>query len=297
MRLSFSYYLFKIKHLHIIEAYVFFSPVGLGNVFLLITLTTNLHEHFPVKFDVINTISLVGSPTGAFITPVITENLLQIYGLSGTILILGGFSLHFMISALVLRPPRGRRRRKKKSDQEIEYNIPVQKLDRDTDRGEAVDEANDLRETSTQSDIRDIQIKPKTTSLITHILDITNLSVLRRAPIFALLLFPNFLLMIVWMGWTLFLVPHAESLGISQAQAAYLAMLGGIGGITGLVCTSVFLMFYPRVGVRLPAVTSLIGSVVFLPRPRKQPIRLPSHPCIPRWFLGQSHQRIRRIGC
>lgn len=65
------------------------------------------------------------------------------------------------------------------------------------------------------------------------------------------------------MGWTLFLVPHAESLGISQAQAAYLAMLGGIGGITGLVCTSVFLMFYPRVGVRLPAVTSLIGSIVF----------------------------------
>ncbi|XP_030829287.1 monocarboxylate transporter 2-like [Strongylocentrotus purpuratus] len=236
--------------------------IGVGNVFLVFTLTTNLHEHFPVKFDVINTISLVGSPCGAFITPVITENLLEIYGLSGTILILGGFSLNFMISALVLRPPRSRRRRKKKSDQEIEY-IPVQKLDRDTDRGEAVDEANDLRETSTQSDTGDIQIKPKTTSLITHILDITNLSVLRRVPIFALLLFPNFLMMIVWMGWTLFLVPHAESLGISQAQAAYLAMLGGIGGITGLICTSVFLMFYPRVGLRLPAVTSLIGSIVF----------------------------------
>ncbi|XP_063968663.1 monocarboxylate transporter 2-like [Lytechinus pictus] len=238
------------------------ATLGLGNVFLVITITTNLHQHFLAKFDVINTISLIGSPTGAFITPVITENLLEIYGLAGTILILGGLSLNLVVCALVLRPPR-RKKRWKKGENDIEY-MRVQKRYNDANKREAVEDGvNSVHDMSSKSNTDDIKTKQRTTSWIDYIFDITNLSVLRRTPSFVLLLLPNLLMMVVWMGWTLFLVPHAESLGISQSRAAYLAMLGGIGGITGLVCTSIFLVFYPQVGLKLPAATSLIGAFVF----------------------------------
>ncbi|XP_041484912.1 monocarboxylate transporter 2-like [Lytechinus variegatus] len=237
------------------------ATLGLGNVFLVITITTNLHQHFPAKFDVINTISLIGSPTGAFITPVITENLLEIYGLAGTILILGGLSFNLVVCALVLRPPR--RKRRWKGENDIEY-MRVQKPDTDADKSEAVEDGvNSVPDMSSKSNTDDIKTKQRTTSWIDYIFDITNLSVLRRTPSFVLLLLPNLLMMVVWMGWTLFLVPHAESLGISQSKAAYLAMLGGFGGITGLICTSIFLVFYPQVALKLPAATSLIGAFVF----------------------------------
>ncbi|XP_071508560.1 monocarboxylate transporter 12-like [Diadema antillarum] len=231
------------------------SFLGIGNNILIICTILGINEHFPVRFGVINTLAIMGSPVGAFLLPVVSEKLFEYYGLWGTIFILASLYMNTFACAATLRP--------------LTKSSAPEKL---VDFKQLPTSESNHREVQNcpTEDIGYNGVPPKKdrrrnflARYSTYLCQATNLSVLHRSPLFSLFVISNFFLMAVWAGWTLFLVPHAEYLGISQSNGSYLAMIGGIGGFFGLAISSSLLYFKPNSGVDAAAVSGLVGSVVF----------------------------------
>ena len=50
-------------------------------------------------------LSYAGAGVGAFVFPLVFQHLLDVYGLQGSLLLMGGLSLHAVCAALLLLPP------------------------------------------------------------------------------------------------------------------------------------------------------------------------------------------------
>ncbi|XP_071509911.1 monocarboxylate transporter 2-like [Diadema antillarum] len=68
--------------------------LGVGNNVLVICTTLGINEHFSIRFGMINTLAIMGSPVGAFLLPVVSEKLFEYYGLCGTIFILASLYMN-----------------------------------------------------------------------------------------------------------------------------------------------------------------------------------------------------------
>ncbi|XP_071497941.1 monocarboxylate transporter 2-like [Diadema antillarum] len=227
--------------------------LGIGNNILIICTILGINEHFPVRFGVINTLAIMGSPVGAFLLPVVSEKLFEYYGLWGTIFILGSLYMNTFVCAATLRPLTKSSAPEKCADFK---QLPTSESNHGEVKNYPVEDVG-YNGVSPKRDRR------RNFLACTYLCQATNLSVLHRSPLFSLFIISNFFLMAVWAGWTLFLVPHAEYLGMSQTNGSYLAMIGGIGGFFGLAISSSVLFFKPNSGVDAAAVSGVVGSVVF----------------------------------
>ncbi|XP_072174306.1 monocarboxylate transporter 2-like [Diadema setosum] len=227
--------------------------LGVGNNVLVICTTLGINEHFSIRFGMINTLSLLGSPVGAFLLPVVSEKLFEYYGLWGTIFILASLYMNTFVCAGTLRPLTKSSAPEKRADFK---QLPTS----ESNHGEVQNyPAEDVGYNGVPPD----GDRRHNFVACTYLCQATNLSVFHRSPLFSLFIISNFFLLAVWVGWTLFLVPHAEYLGMSQSNGSYLAMIGGMGGFFGLAISSLMLFFKPNIGVDAGAVSSVICSVVF----------------------------------
>ncbi|XP_798226.2 monocarboxylate transporter 9 isoform X1 [Strongylocentrotus purpuratus] len=67
-----------------------------------------LHDYYQEEFPFASCISVLGIPFGAVVLPPITEKLLEQYGLSGTLMVVGALVLNMIPIGLVLKVPRTR---------------------------------------------------------------------------------------------------------------------------------------------------------------------------------------------
>nr|XP_054754816.1 monocarboxylate transporter 9-like isoform X2 [Lytechinus pictus] len=85
---------------------ILFMVVGLCCSVVNLQALVLLHEYYQEQFPFASCISVLGIPFGAVVLPPVTEKLLEQYGLSGTLLVMGALVLNMLPIGLVLRDPR-----------------------------------------------------------------------------------------------------------------------------------------------------------------------------------------------
>ncbi|XP_041465951.1 monocarboxylate transporter 14-like [Lytechinus variegatus] len=263
-----------------------------------------LNEFFPENFIFVNSFSLYGYTAGSIILPIITERSLEAYGYSGAFVILGALNLNLVACGATLRKaPRenttsitneggnetGMTERQNRTDNGmISPNQYSAFLDGGTDDQPSEDEGDKTRLIKTKMwNNRNQDKLPETESTGIRRLfqsckqsfGICNESIyLISSPLHFLLYYLSF-------AWMLFLVPHAEQLGIPPSKAVFLSTIGGIGGIigrtlliviihkelqvytfyiaTGVVCTASFLLDFIGSSYGVRAVLAFVQGYSF----------------------------------
>eukprot|EP00057_Strongylocentrotus_purpuratus_P034023 XP_793638.3 PREDICTED: monocarboxylate transporter 7 [Strongylocentrotus purpuratus] len=88
---------------------------GAGYIFVILPTYTCLNSYFSDRFEIATGIMTSGGSTGVMIMPWIFENLLDMYGWRGAILLLGGVNAHFLVIGALLEPVRTKPLRTKKN--------------------------------------------------------------------------------------------------------------------------------------------------------------------------------------
>ncbi|XP_063963852.1 monocarboxylate transporter 7-like isoform X1 [Lytechinus pictus] len=244
-----------------------------GTGFACIHLPTTLiiNDYFPDDFVMMNTLSLYGLTAGATFIPFIVERSEEAYGYHGSFLILAGIGLHAMVCAAVIRKPIMKKIKINcpeaktmglvRTDREMTSKLTRPKNNSALgSRGEK--NHKEHQSSSTGSDHSEMGLDDVETAVLTEHLPLiteeeddddklagasAGTSKGNTEPWYKfccrgltfhdwLVLFnmPSiFLFSYALYGWMLFLVPHAESLGIISSHAVLLSTLAGIGGILG----------------------------------------------------------------
>ncbi|XP_030849182.1 monocarboxylate transporter 2-like [Strongylocentrotus purpuratus] len=90
----------------VFELGILISLTGFGIVMAVFSTLVTLARFFPKSFIFSNSLTQFGIICGVFTVPIIVERSLEAYGYDGACLILGGISLHAVVSAMILRPPK-----------------------------------------------------------------------------------------------------------------------------------------------------------------------------------------------
>ena len=167
---------------------------------------TALPDYFDRYFDYSQSIAHSGMAVGIMIMPPLTQFLLFIYGWRGSVLILSGLSAHITVSGALLRPTT-------QSNCSIECNTT---------------------ETWDKHDDEDVKNQPskRNESWIEKLSRLFDLHLFTNFDFVSLLLI-SFANGYYYVGWLIYLVPHAEDLGFSPYAATTLATVGGIGNFVG----------------------------------------------------------------
>ncbi|XP_041452650.1 monocarboxylate transporter 7-like [Lytechinus variegatus] len=220
------------------------SGVGMAMTYLPTILALN--DFFKDKFVLWSTVASYGYTSGSLLLPILTERSLPAYGYQGEFIIFGGVALHLLVCGATLRKATDRSvsgtserggRDQEKSHIEVTSHQRDEKVEaRDVSLLEWVDKE--------QEDENCEETLPEKRCLIQQETNVqrNQKTLPNDSPgdcgifnewIFLLSLATLFLFPYATYAWMLFLVPHAEHLGISPSNAVYLSTLGGIGGILG----------------------------------------------------------------
>ncbi|XP_041477248.1 uncharacterized protein LOC121425287 [Lytechinus variegatus] len=269
-----------------------------------------------------NTLSLYGLTAGAAFIPFIVERSEEAYGYHGSFLIIAGIGFHVMVCAAVIRKPIMKKIKSHcpeaktmglaRTDSEMTSKLIRPKNNSALEsRGEDIP-SQKHQSTSTGSDHLEIGFDDVDAAVTTeHLPLITEEDNDEPAGVSAgtskgnaepwykfcftgltfhdwLVLFnmPSFYIFSYALyGWLLFLVPHAESLGIISSHAVFLSSLAGIGGILGrtvfiilisknvdplliyipvsIVCTLTFLLDFVGSGYHVRAGLAFVQGICF----------------------------------
>ncbi|XP_041466541.1 monocarboxylate transporter 5-like [Lytechinus variegatus] len=274
------------------------SGAGLSMSYMPTVLALN--EFFPENFVFANSISLYGYTAGSILLPIITERSLVAYGYSGAYVILGSLALNLVACGATLRKaPRdnttnegeniaGMTERQNGTDGMISPNQCSVFLDGGEDDEPTEDEGDKtgLIKTKMLND-RDQGKLPKTGSTWTRsfVESCKQSFGILNESIYLISLPLHFSIYYLTFAWMLFLVPHAEQLGIAPSKAIFLSTIGGIGGIigrtlmliiihkkfqvytvytaTGVVCTTSFLLDFIGSSYGVRAVLAFVQGYSF----------------------------------
>ncbi|XP_041483269.1 monocarboxylate transporter 12-like [Lytechinus variegatus] len=226
------------------------SGVGLAMTNMPTSIAVN--DFFREDFVFWSTVAGYGYTAGAMVLPIVTEKSFQAYGYEGVFMILGGVVLHLLVCGAAIRKVEridddnlvnnhdDEENRRRLSSQEgpsedkkmfrqmdEEYEEEVEEIDEEQEVGICEETCQEERRLIRQGSRpnRNHESFTNESSVISCGL-LTERIVLYSIPIPFLLFYTSY-------AWMLFLVPHAEHLGIYSSNAIYLSAIGGLGGILG----------------------------------------------------------------
>ncbi|XP_054768658.2 monocarboxylate transporter 2-like isoform X1 [Lytechinus pictus] len=221
-----------------------------------------LNDYFQGRFVLMNAIGNLGSTAGALLVPVIIERALDAYGFSGSMLILGGISMHAIAASCALRSARtGKRGYQKSTKTQKQGNSWEEPLIDPDDDGDGEDlmmttmdeeryRSDDV--SSSRATSKNREDRGWTVRLYRWLRD----SIIIREPLLLISLPCLFFASVVVQSWILFLVPRAVWHGIPISRAVLLSSIAGGGGILGrILCVTVlffqfdFIFFFLIVGI------------------------------------------------
>ncbi|XP_063970875.1 monocarboxylate transporter 7-like [Lytechinus pictus] len=232
------------------------SGVGMAMTYLPTVLALN--DYFKDTFVLWSTVASYGYISGSLLLPILTERSLPAYGYQGEFIIFGGVALHLLVCGATLRKATDRsvngtsegggcdqeeKRHRCGSVERPSLNreVMLHQLD---EKGEEEDvsllewvdkeqENKNWKETLLEKR----RLIQQETNFQRNQKTLPNDSLgncgILTEWIFFISLATLFLFSYATYSWMLFLVPHAEHLGISPSNAVYLSTLGGLGGILG----------------------------------------------------------------
>ncbi|XP_054768927.2 monocarboxylate transporter 7-like isoform X1 [Lytechinus pictus] len=236
------------------------SGVGLAMANMPSVLAVN--DYFREDFVFWSTVASYGYAAGSMLLPIVIERSLQAYGYEGAFLILGGIALHLVVCGATIRGRASngdtnanegnnsrdevKKRRVngyqerlssegtdvvRQRNQECEKEVLKWTRMEEEEEGEQED---DICEETFLDKRRLIHKETQRNRENAKLSDSPGVTCgLLKERIFLISIPIPFLLCYVIYAWMLFLVPHAEHLGISPSTAIYLSTIGGIAGILG----------------------------------------------------------------
>ena len=250
-----------------------------------------LNDFFREKFVLVHTITLYGYTTGSMLLPIVMERSFEAYGYVGAFIILGGIAFNLVAcGATIHKAPinaatnggnsynevnekqkclfEGESSKQTESfryhEEEEEEDEEKQEEEEEEDGEKSVLEERRLIRNERRN-INKQETSPIARSSWTSSVFQTGKRScgLLNEPLFLFTIPIQFLFMFSMYAWMLFLVPHAEHLGIPPSKAIFLSTIGGIGGIIG---RTIFIILAGK-GINVYVVciaTGLIGTASFL---------------------------------
>ncbi|XP_072047230.1 monocarboxylate transporter 13-like [Amphiura filiformis] len=166
--------------------------------------------YFDKYYDISIAISQVGLSLGIMIMPPMTQFLQDIYGWRGAMLLLAGLNLHLIVCGALLKPLK-------------------------TDAVELED--NEIFKSSRKQQLQE-------NSVITNLVHYLDLSLFADADFVPMLAY-SFGSAYCFMGWLIYLVPHAMELGFQPYESSLLATIGGFGNLLAAILYPILKIFTP----------------------------------------------------
>ncbi|XP_041466832.1 monocarboxylate transporter 14-like [Lytechinus variegatus] len=228
---------------------VFLALAGAGFSMTFTPLNLALNDSFQENFVFWSTLTSYGYTSGSMLMPIVIEKSLQAYGYEGAFLILGAITLHTLVCGAAIRKTVGNgdasrtggsnnhgnaENKHKRGNQngelmnETDMHLHWEEEGEEEESQEKEREDGNCKETC-QEKRRLIQREPvlarNAPAVLCH--------GLLQERIFLVSIPIAFLVNYIIYAWMLFLVPHAEELGIPPPRAIYLSTIGGIAGVIG----------------------------------------------------------------
>ncbi|XP_071506666.1 monocarboxylate transporter 12-like [Diadema antillarum] len=204
---------FATKGYHFLLALVI-SGMGYG----LVTFPTHMSllEYFPDMFEVTTSVIFTAGGLGMMTLPVVAEELRLTYGWRGAMLVMGGFSLHALVSCALLRP---------RGERTVAESDP---------RHSGTSYRSLAEEGSSHSQQNVSSMTCGGFSCLDAARALTvNIELFQRHPASFIIVFASFFTGVTYSSWIIFVIPNALSKGIPAGEAVMLATIGGASNILG----------------------------------------------------------------
>ncbi|XP_041483354.1 monocarboxylate transporter 6-like [Lytechinus variegatus] len=238
--------------------------------------TTTLRWHFGPRFGSVNSLALIGISAGSTLLPLLTAELLRIYGLSGTLLILGGLLLNELPIGAVMVPPRNHFVHVATHSDEVDCDtkMTVSGVLGDSDRGgEIYNVGNGVCNPADGKNEVEISIDQELSassanscrSCMKSTKDTFDFRIFREEKYFTVFMLPVLILSaLANYGWVLFVTSYAISVGVDSFRAAYLAAVGAAGGMASCAVQAIVFHWQPMWSPHVMALLSLSGAVTLM---------------------------------
>ncbi|XP_041453632.1 monocarboxylate transporter 14-like isoform X1 [Lytechinus variegatus] len=249
---------------------ILFFLFGIGESMIIVPAIICLHRHYKNGFAFASSFAFVGSLMGVFILPIITNVLLEAYGPHNALLVLGGLCLNMLPFGLLFKLPE--EIQKRPPAPACEHLLEVadtercdyfRKMPENTDyfpnsKKRCTDQNTEAHGCLTVTRKRLIEIMSDLKTFI------------KEAKFFLAFILPcDIFGTFTLIGFSIFIVHFAISVGIPQTNAVFVGTMGGVGGLVARVSGTVILHFHPTwVFGQYLVLCSLTSLMLFL-----QPLR------------------------
>ncbi|XP_054756899.2 monocarboxylate transporter 14-like [Lytechinus pictus] len=229
---------------------VFLALAGAGFSMTFTPLNLALNDSFQEHFVFWSTLTSYDYTLGSMLMPIVIEKSLQAYGYEGAFLILGAITLHTLVCGAAIRKAVGNGDASRTGGSNNHGNAES-KHKRGNQNGELMNETDmhlhweeeGKKEEESQGEEREDENCKETCQEKRRLVQCEPVPA-RNAPavlchgllqerIFVVSIPIAFLMNYIIYAWMLFLVSHAEELGIPPPRAIYLSTIGGIAGVIG----------------------------------------------------------------
>ncbi|XP_072048858.1 monocarboxylate transporter 12-like [Amphiura filiformis] len=219
---------------------------GVGLRYIVVILMSVLGYYFDKHFATATSIAISGTCVGVMIFAPLTQFFLDLYDWRGALFLLGAISFNLVPCGVLL----------KHDHQDQKSYEPLENCG-----NEAIKQSEDTTTTKWTCSLCCELFSNK----LRKYLENCELSLFKDS-LFLVWLSTNCLLEYTWVGWLIYLVPHAEDKGLSPYQATSLATSGGIGFLFGLFPTGYIVdKNIPHFGSNeIRALTLLLGGIALL---------------------------------
>lgn len=225
-----------------------------------------------------NSLALIGISAGSTLLPLLTAVLYRYYGISGTLLILGGLLLNEFPIGAVLVPPRNRIMARvgtalDKGNCDVKDSVQVVKAGnhRGSECGPVANGGNDqFAECKKQKEASLDQEQSSASAnscrdCMKVVKDTFDFRIFREEKHFTFFMLPILILSsLANYGWVLFVTSYAITVGIESSKAAYLAAVGAAGGIASCALQAIVFHRRPQWSPHLMATLCFTGAVTLI---------------------------------
>ena len=240
----------------IIIVFSSFSGIGLG--LALTPSLTMVSHYFDKRYSVANGLAYSGSGVGILVLAPLAQVLIVHYGWRGALLIIGGLCFNVAVSGALLRPLVSTVIREEKKRPNGKHYQPL--LPNGADHDDDCVYHNGKME-YLESQVR----QPKRSWFECTCCSTENLGLSLFADIsFVSLMVVQFCGRFTYMGWLIYLVPHAIEKGVEPLDAAFLASVAGFTNIIARATHGIFVDRKWLTSLQMLTMAAVLGAMSLL---------------------------------
>ncbi|XP_022098550.1 monocarboxylate transporter 13-like isoform X2 [Acanthaster planci] len=247
------------------------AVAGIGLGLALTPSLVMISRYFDKRYSMANGLAYSGSGVGILTLAPLSQVLIDTYGWRGALSIIGAMCLHVTACGALLRPLRGYDHGKKDEEkhaigrryQRIPSNCDENGIDSCADTEEDTITPGAMGLSEPEKECKRSCCRSCCSSCWESSEGILGLSLFTEPP-FVLLMVVQFCGRFTYMGWLIYLIPHAIEKGISPIDATFLASVAGVTNIIARASHGVLVDRKCLTATQLLAVAAILAAVSLL---------------------------------